>query len=773
MKITFKDKDTVSGDVLSDSFYVSSVKSLYEDVLALIVGKITIAVAFLAIYLRTADIVVLALVVVLVVAGIARISLFHWFRHADAKGIATAQIPLWEKRYAIMATIFITLVGISDFLVLARHSDSVAQLFAIATTMGYLIGIAGRNFASDLIVRQQLLAASVPMVSGVILFGDGYHMLLGALLIPFFVALHSMSYRHRTMLFNAVKAALENREFATRFAVALDNVSHGLAMLDRNGEFVVANQQFSAIAGLPEAIELVGQRFEAVPPIAVFPENGDGRSQTLQLMFAECLETGRPTKLRYAVETDTIIEATFTPTDDAGGVFVLEDVTERVESEAEIRKLASFDPLTHLPNRRYFANEINRLLMGPDGLSACAVLFVDLDNFKDVNDSLGHAVGDKLLCAIALRMRSRLPENGMVCRFGGDEFVIVVPGKMRRKDCEKLADTVIAEVSKPMVIDGHAIGVGASIGIAMSPDNGTDYNDLLKVSDMALYDAKAKGRGCHSFYSDALGDVIRDRRALENDLRRAIERGEMQLHFQPLVNMHEKKIVTCEALIRWAHPERGNISPAIFIPVAEEIGIISQIGKFVLEQATQACAKWPDSVAVAVNVSSLQFQQSDVCGVVKTALAKSGLAASRLEVEVTESAMLGNVHETTAILNRLAKSGVRISLDDFGTGFSSLSYLHQLPLDKVKIDRSFIENIESDERSLVLLTGVTQLANELGLSITIEGVETAEQMHILCEKVHVDEMQGYLFGRAMPLDDISTLLWASAASPVNKSAARA
>ena len=267
---------------------------------------------------------------------------------------------------------------------------------------------------------------------------------------------------------------------------------------------------------------------------------------------------------------------------------------------------------------------------------------------------------------------------------------------------------------------------------------------------MALYDAKSRGRGRYSFYSDELGDLIRDRRQLESELRRAIDLGQMELHYQPLVTVSDNRIRTCEALLRWNHPDRGMVPPSLFIPVAEEIGMIAEIGKFVLEKATLECTNWPEEVSVAVNVSSLQFQQSDVCAVVSSALAKSGLSPKRLEVEVTESAMLENINETKATLNRLSETGVKISLDDFGTGFSSLSYLHTLPLNKVKIDRSFIEDIEIDDKSIVLLSGVTHLARELGLSITIEGVESQEQLDILCGKVVLDQVQGYLFGKAVP-----------------------
>ncbi len=758
MKLSFKDTSSVSADALAGPVYESSVRALYDDPKALLVGKLAVYLSLGAIWYRTFDPVLLTMIALVVATGAIRLVSFSHFHAALKAGLRREDYPVWERRYSLWGAVFVGLIGLFDFLVFARHSDGVVHLFAISMTMAYVIGISGRNFANASIVQSQVLVVSVPMVLGLILFGDTYHALLGMMLIPFFVALNSIAARLRTMLTNAVLTALENKTIAERFDIALRNVSHGLALMDRDGNFVVANARFAPLAGLKPGTQIVNRKIDMLPDLLTTPEGSDGRPRPLQQTFMKCLADERPSRFKYVLSDGVIVESNYNPTHNGGGVFVLEDATERISSEQEIRKLASFDPLTHLPNRRFFALEINRVLQEGDGLGPCSIFFVDLDNFKDVNDTLGHTIGDKLLCSVALRMRSRMPEKGMVCRFGGDEFVIVVPGKMRRKECSAFAELLIEEISKPMVIDGNSLSVGASIGIAQCPANGRDYNHLLKVSDVALYDAKARGRGCHSFYSDELGDVIRDRRALENDLRRAIERGQLQINYQPLVNIHENRVKTCEALLRWHHPERGAISPAVFVPIAEEIGIISQIGKHVLEQATRDCATWPGQVSVAVNVSSLQFQQSDVCAVVSAALARSGLDPRRLEIEVTESAMLGNVGETTAVLSRLAKLGVRISLDDFGTGFSSLSYLHALPLDKVKIDRSFIENIHDDERSLLLLSGVTHLAKELGLSITIEGVETTEQVQILTEKVQVDEMQGYLFGRAMPEADIVTLL---------------
>jgi len=511
--------------------YASSVQALYDDPKALFVGKLAVFFSITAIWYRTSDPMILMLTSLLVLVGIIRLVTFVQFAQALRSGIPHEDYPGWERLYAILGSIFVGLIGVFDFAVFARQSDGVVHLFAIAMTMAYVIGISGRNFASAKIVQLQVLVVSVPMVLGLLLFGDIYHAMLGTMLVPFFVALNSIAARLRTMLANAVLTAVENKTIADRFDIALRNVPHGLALVDRQGNIQVCNSRFAPLVGLQTSSSLNGAGIEVLPHLNASLEQPLDGNNLLRDVFLLCLARQRPARFKHVLSDGLIVESIYNPTHDGGGVFVLEDVTERVRSEEEIRKLASFDSLTHLLNRRFFAHEVNRLLGGGDGLAPCTVFFIDLDDFKDVNDSLGHGIGDKLLCAVALRMRSRMPENSMICRFGGDEFIILVPGKMKRRECADFAELVIKEIAKPMVVDGHNLAVGASIGIARCPENGRDYNQLLKFSDVALYDAKAHGRGRHSFYTDELGDVIRARRALENELRRALELGQLQLHF--------------------------------------------------------------------------------------------------------------------------------------------------------------------------------------------------------------------------------------------------
>ncbi|MEZ5871228.1 MAG: EAL domain-containing protein [Nitratireductor sp.] len=741
--------NTAHSGKLPDPVHESVVRSLYGEQRTLAVGIVTMVLAPLVLYLRSGDWTQILVMVALGLIGILRIVDSALFWRAAGEQLSRREVTYWENRYAILGALYVGVLGAWCMTGFARTSDDFVHLMSISITISYLVGIIGRNFSSERVVLSQTIFAGLPLIFSVALFADTYHLTLGFFLLPLFLSIWFMSRNLRSVLFSAVLNALESQKIADRFDVALNNLTHGMAMFDRNHTFVVVNSRFASLCGLPADTNLLHLPVSEMPDTSAIVETGSNKVHFRDMIVA-CIARGRQTNFSFMVDGGRVIEAKFNPMASDGGVVVLEDVSDRVHSENEIRKLASFDPLTHLPNRRFFMGEVNRVLGSVDGLLPCAFLFVDLDNFKDVNDALGHSVGDKLLCSVALRIRWHMPEKAMVCRFGGDEFIIVIPGRVLRKECSELANLLIEEISKTVHVDGHRLSIGASIGIAQSPENGGEYTQLLKASDMALYDAKSRGRGRFSFYTDELGDLIRDRRQLESELRKAIDLGQMELHYQPLVTIADNKIRTCEALLRWNHPERGMVPPSIFIPVAEEIGVISDIGRFVLEQATLQCTTWPEDVSVAVNVSSLQFQQTDVSAVVKSALVNSGLSPKRLEIEVTESAMLENINETKATLHRLSEAGVKISLDDFGTGFSSLSYLHTLPLNKVKIDRSFIEDIEVDDKSIVLLSGVTHLARELGLSITIEGVETSEQLNILCNKVTVDQVQGYLFGKAVP-----------------------
>jgi diguanylate cyclase (GGDEF)-like protein len=443
-------------------------------------------------------------------------------------------------------------------------------------------------------------------------------------------------------------------------------------------------------------------------------------------------------------------------------VVLVEDITERKSAEAKINHLARYDALTGLPNRTFFRDHMERAVAQTRRGGACAVLFVDLDQFKQVNDTLGHPCGDELLCAVADRLRAIVRESDVVARFGGDEFVILQSPVARPEEVEALARRIVEVLGGTYDIDSHQIVIGASIGIAMSPNDGVDADLLLKNADMALYRAKSDGRAAWRFFEPEMDINAQARRSLELDLRTALAEDTFEVYYQPLYNLRTHRISTCEALLRWPHPTRGMISPAEFIPVAEEMGLIVELGMRVLRKACIECMKWPSDVRVAVNLSPIQFKRGNVMVAVREALAVSKLPPHRLEVEITESVLLQDTEATRVCLNQLRDLGVRISLDDFGTGYSSLSYLHSFPLQKVKIDRMFLKGIAASDRSLTLLRGVARLSAELGMSVVVEGIETEAQLALITREQSVDEAQGFLFSRPIPSRDIRRLLYSDA-----------
>lgn len=751
-------KIAARGEQLPYEIFDSVVRSLHSEKRALLIGKIFTWIAIGIIWHKTQNSIFLYVLGLLILVGSLRLVSIANFQKIAHKKLSAAALRKYENIYALWGVAYFAILGTVCIISMMVTNDGTTHLIIFCTTLANIFGISGRNFGSAKIVNGQVLAVSIPIMLALILFGGNYHKLLASLLIPFLLALHLIAYRHRQMLFEAVFTAIENKTIANRFEIAMKNASHGMAMLDRNGKFLVANQRFNELYGIVSGSKILGLKLKDMAAKEMTGRTAMLGHVSLTNRLEDCMKKDQRQRFTYKRLDGITLEASFNPMTQGAGVLVLEDISERISSENEIRQLANFDPLTHLANRRYFKTQIAEQVGENPKFNQYSMFFLDLDKFKDINDTLGHAVGDKLLCAVSLRMKSTIPEDGMICRFGGDEFVIILPSVSDKKQCEDLALRLIEEVSKPILIDGNLIIVATSLGIALCPEDGNDFDQLLKMADVALYKAKTNGRGTFFFYTNELGKQTQDRRQMEVDLRRALENKELDVHYQPLIDLKNNKITGCEALVRWSHPSKGNISPAFFIPIAEEIGLISKIGKFVLDKATRECTKWPNDIRVAVNVSSLQFKQSDVCSVVTTSLMESGLNPNRLEIEVTESAAIEDLEETSRVLRSLAQGGVRISLDDFGTGFSSLSYLHQLPLDKVKIDRSFVETIRNDERSLILLSGVTQMAANLGLQIIVEGVEEIEQLDILRNEVHLDQVQGFLFGKPMPPEDIFKLI---------------
>ncbi|MGY4255040.1 diguanylate cyclase (GGDEF)-like protein [Bradyrhizobium sp. USDA 4516] len=439
-------------------------------------------------------------------------------------------------------------------------------------------------------------------------------------------------------------------------------------------------------------------------------------------------------------------------------LLALMDITERKRAEARLAFMAQHDSLTGLPNRNLLRQQMDEMLQHTRrSTDKVAVLMLGLDNFKAVNETLGHGIGDKLLRAVAKRLRSTLREEDALARLNSDEFTIVQGGVMRPEDAVLLARRILDAIGEPYLLEGHSVVIGASIGIAMSPGDGEDSEKLLKSADMALSRAKSEFRGTFSFFEAEMDARAQSRRKIEIDLRDAIQNEGLRPYYQPLVDLATGRITGFEALVRWPHPERGMISPGEFIPVAEETGLINPLGALMLHRACMDAAQWPDDVRVAVNLSPLQFRTGNLLALVTDALRQSGLPARRLELEITETLLLEKSSQVLATLHALRALGVRMSMDDFGTGYSSLSYLRSFPFDKIKIDQSFVRDLGANPDAQAIVRSIVSLGIGLGVTITAEGVETeAELSRLRAEGCH--EGQGFLFSRARPNPEVISLL---------------
>ena len=563
---------------------------------------------------------------------------------------------------------------------------------------------------------------------------------------------------YRESLVRGRALAAEVEQDRQRFHSAIDNMPIGLVMFDAEQKLIVANARYAEIYRLPPELAKPGTALKTIVENRLLTGNFPGSDGNKYADYLKGIsERGEPFKDIIQFHDGLIISMVYQPLQDGGWVSTHEDVTDRRKAEAKVAHMTYHDSLTDLPNRMLLGERIEDALVRVGRTGQVAILSLDLDHFKSTNDTLGHPVGDALLQAVAKRLAASVREGDTVARLGGDEFAIVQVGAEQPQGARSLAQRVIDAVAEPYLLGGHQVIAGVSVGIALAPGDGADAANLAKAADMALHRAKADGRGIYRFFERGMDAQMQTRRALELDLRRAIEMDQFELFYQPQFNLETNAISGFEALIRWFHPERGLVHPEAFIALAEEAGLIVPIGEWVLKQACHDAVKWPSPIKVAVNLSPAQFRNVHLMQSVIAALAGSGLAANRLELEITESTLLADSEATLTTLHHLRAMGVRISMDDFGTGYSSLSYLQSFPFDKIKIDRRFITDINTDNSSLAIIRAVTGLCASLGIVTTAEGVETREQF----DRVKAEgctEVQGFLTGRPMPLKDALALM---------------
>jgi diguanylate cyclase (GGDEF)-like protein len=650
-------------------------------------------------------------------------------------------------------------VGVTKAEIVAHAQSSAAKSIGIAGAVGALAALAVWFGAELLLVRNiRVLADAANQIGrGNLAARPKLPASAGELqLVARALSEMATGLEEREAELGKSRVALDEK--TALLEATLEHMDQGLIMVDESSTVRVCNTRAIDLLGLPSELMLSRPSFRDV--LTYQYASGDFKDAPEHVKEASLTKEFKAVHQVYERErpNGTILEIRTTPLPTGGAVRTYTDLTERKLAERRILHTARHDVLTDLPNRLLFRERLDETLAESQRSNErFAVLWLDLDRFKAVNDALGHAVGDELLVAVADRIRAMLRQGDLVARLGGDEFAILQRASEQPLAASSLADRLIAELSQPFNVQDHELHIGASVGMAIWPSDGADAETLLKNADLALYRAKADGRGVFRFFEADMDAQVKTRRALELELRTALNDGEFELYYQPLVGTRDRKVRSFEALVRWNHPTRGLVAPDRFIPLAEETRMILPLGHWVLQEACRQAAGWDADVGVAVNISAVQFASGTLIQSVQQALDSSGLRPERLQVEITESVLMENAELSGRIFKQLQDLGVSIALDDFGTGYSSLSYLRSFAFDKIKIDRSFLRELTATAGSLAFVRTIVSLGASLGIPVCAEGVETDQQFDLV-RSLGCSEAQGYLIGRPQPLRDALAIL---------------
>ncbi len=736
--------------ILPTDVYLSLVSSLFGNRGTLFTGMVVHILSCFVIFAYTSSAFYLWLAAVFAVVFAYRLYWFRCFDQVNQDLLSRREIHGWEVIYVYGAAATALLLGIASGYAVLVLNNTFAAFMCIAVTMASMVSIVGRNYGSSLAVNLQTLGCCVPIVIACLLTGDVHLAVMSLFLVPFGLTTRSMANGVRDFLCRNVVASLEMARLAERFDIALTTISHGLMMTDGDHRIQVLNRRARSLLGLsgPSA----GEGADLLTVL------GDGLGETSKglVQMLEWLEDGATSHVLVPMNDGTSLEFSVSRRSDGGVVLVFEDVTARIAADEKIRHMARFDALTQLPNGQFFRELVEERLESHPSEQA-GLLLLDIEGFRHVNDLRGHRIGDDLLMAIAARLIANAGDGMIVARMIGDQFAVLAAYETEY-DFIDLLGRLHKELQGNYVIGDHRISVIVNGGYVASLSGAFDMEGWRIKADLALNHAKLKGNGTLVPFRPEMDTTYVEEQKLKADLRQALQDEDLNVAFQPMYSLDGSRIECCEVLIRWEHPQKGLIAPDILVPLAEEMGLVSQISRFIIDRACRECAGWSSDVAVSVNLSVNDLHDDEVIGWVSEALSTHGLPAGRLHVEVTESFFMEEPTAVCEILEQLRAMGVTISIDDFGTGFSSLSYLDSLPLDIVKIDRAFIRDIDSQPTRVKLLGGIVHLARELGFKIVIEGVETPQQLALIEKHRFADLVQGYIFSPPISSQKLCSLL---------------
>lgn len=729
--------------------YLSFVSSLFGNRQTLFTGMLVHVLTYVAVYQKSGSVFYLWLIAVFSLICLFRIYWFLRFDQIDKAALRREEIGDWERIYLYGGVATTTVLGVGSGYAIAVIQDPFAELACIAVTMASMVSVVGRNFGSRLAVNLQTATASLPIMIGCLMVGDVHMVILSIMLLPFMLTTRKMANGVREFLYKNVIVARENVLIAETFDTALNNMTHGLLMLDTQNRIEVINRKACELLNLGDRYRLKNCDLDVVLRYGVRHTFVDGSMPSLiQRQLAQLMD-GTISRAIMQFSEDLVLEFSASRRPEGGVVLIFEDVTARVRADRKILHMVRFDSLTGLPQRGYFADLVKDQIAARKKSGEVAFMVLDVDEFKHVNDMKGHVTGDRLLAEIAHRLLKVAAGEAIVGHLVGDQFVLFFPNVEERPDLEQRMRAIHAAIAGQYDVDGTSFAVTFCAGAVLIESAELRMEEWQIKADLAVFESKSRGKGNLTVFAQEMDARYIERQRLKTDLKTAVENDALQVVYQPMFVLDGSRIACCEALSRWTHPEKGSIPPNIFIQIAEEMGIVTDVTRFMIRTACRDCVTWPESISVSVNLSVLDLRNDDIVKTVLDALADSGLDPKRLHLEVTESSLIEELAAVSVILEELRKHGITIAIDDFGTGFSSLSYLDSLPVDQVKIDRSFVRNIGEDAKRLKLLRGIVTLSRQLDLGIIVEGVETQEQLALLAKFNLADLIQGYVY--SMPI----------------------